>query len=193
MEGEVNEKESWIFYPVNKSFVNDFEDKIKYIKCTNDFRLFLPEDKTDGADFFNTYKTKMYSQTYRYTKMGDTDIKSKPYFVTSAGFDLFLDKFPGQEHLKDLFFIPGINFYRVDHYDEKIDSTTNQPYQSPVPRGFYYVNTTEELAWCADQVNNINGDNTINIVLGDNIGVKAENVTVDSLTADPTIDRKSVV
>ena len=84
MEGEVNEKESWIFYPVNKSFVNDFEDKIKYIKCTNDFRLFLPEDKTDGADFFNTYKTKMYSQTYRYTKMGDTDIKSKPYFVRSC-------------------------------------------------------------------------------------------------------------
>ena len=187
MEGEVNENESWIFYPVNKSFVNDFEDKIKYIKSTNDFRLFLPEDKTDGADFFDTYKTRMYSQTYRYTKMGDTDIKSKPYFVTSAGFDLFLEKFPGQEHLKDLFFTPGINFYRVDHYDEKIDTTTNQPYQSPVPRGFYYVNTTEELAWCADQVNNINGDNTINIVLGDNIGVKAENVTVDSLTANPTI------
>ena len=187
MNGDVNAKENWFFYPVNKSFVNDFEDKIKYIKHTNDFRLFLPDDKEDSSNFFDYYKTKMYSQTYRYTKMGDTDLKSKPYFVTSDGFEAFLTRFPGQDHLKDLFFTPGINFYRPDHTIEKLDQTTGEVIYEVIPRGFYYVNTVEELAWCADQVNNATGNNTINIVLGDNIGTYKAGVTLADLENNPTL------
>ena len=58
MNGDVNAKENWFFYPVNKSFVKDFEDKIKYIKHTNDFRLFLPDDKMwlDDAKALSEYQ-----------------------------------------------------------------------------------------------------------------------------------------
>lgn len=184
MTGNVNNTDTWYFYPVNKAFSEDFKDNIKYIRNTYDFRLFLPEDKEDKDSFFDYYKTNMYSNTYSYQKMTDTDLKSKPFFVTADGFEFFLEQFPGQEHLKDLFFTPGINFYRQDHTEEIIDAD-GIPTLKEIPRGFYYVNTAEELAWCADKVNSTGGDNTINIVLGDNIGVNKEDITIEDLEENP--------
>lgn len=188
VEGDVPLTDTWTLFPVNKSFTADFDGKLEYVKSANDFSLFFYADHKDEAYNFQKYKTKMAMEDYVYQKLENTDLKSKPFFVTEENFAHFLTIFPGQEHLKDLFFKThtenGIttfyNFAREDHREKEVINGVIQ--DKIVLRGFYYVNTAEELKWCAEKVNGTIYDNKINIVLGDNIGVNKEDFTIDSLT-----------
>lgn len=184
IEGEVPKDDIWTLSPVNTKFVNEYQKDIKYIKNKADLELlyythYSGEEEVPAYDF-DFYKTKMFMNTYKYEKLQNTDVKSKPFFVTTDNFDVFLTQFPGQGHLRDLFFKPGEEFYREDHVDIGIDKDGNKE-RAKVPRGFYYVNTSEELLWCADKVNGKVYNNTINIVLGDNIGTVDKNITIDNI------------
>ena len=188
IEGDVPLTDTWTLFPVNKSFTADFDDKLEYVKSANDFRLFFNAEHKDEAYNFQKYKTKMAMEDYIYQKLENTDLKSKPFFVTEENFAHFLSIFPGQEHLRDLFFkthteneiTTFYNFAREDHREKEVVNGVIK--EKIVLRGFYYVNTAEELKWCAEKVNGTIYDNKINIVLGDNIGVNKENFTIDSLT-----------
>lgn len=179
MNGEVELNGSyWKHYPVNKKFVENYEDDIKSLSSTSAFIMYdLVKNQASGYygkngttdaslfnDWYNYYGTKINMVEYVYKPMGDTDIAMKPEFVTKAGWDSFSDK-DRCPYLKDLFFPEdptGNDFY---HVTGDIDE-----YGKPIPRGFYYVTTKEHLLWCAEKVNNTSYDNEINIVLGDNIG-----------------------
>ena len=179
MNGEIELSGSfWKHYPVNKKFVENYEDDIKNLSSTSAFIMYdLAKNQasdyygktgTNDAslfnDWYNYYGTKINMVEYVYKPMGDTDVAMKPEFVTKAGWTLFSDK-DRCPYLKDLFFPDdptGNDFY---HVTGDIDE-----YGNPIPRGFYYVTTKEHLLWCAEKVNNTSYDNEINIVLGDNIG-----------------------
>ena len=181
MNGEVELSGSfWKHYPVNKKFVENYEDDIKSMSSTSAFIMYdLAKNqasdyygktgKNDTSlfhDWYNYYGTKINMVEYVYKPMDDTDVAMKPEFVTKAGWNSFSDK-DRCPYLKELFFPdepdPTVNdFY---HVTGDIDE-----YGDPIPRGFYYVTTKEHLLWCAEKVNNTSYDNEINIVLGDNIG-----------------------
>lgn len=179
MNGEVELSGSyWKHYPVNKKFVENYEDDIKSLSSTSAFIMYdLAKNQasdyygkngtTDASlfnDWYNYYGTKINMVEYVYKPMEDTDVAMKPEFVTKAGWDSFSDK-DRCPYLKALFFPDdptGNDFY---HTTGDIDE-----YGNPIPRGFYYVTTKEHLLWCAEKVNNTSYDNEINIVLGDNIG-----------------------
>lgn len=165
MESDVSLSDTWYAYPVNSKFIDDYGDKLKYLKDTHDLRLFCP-DSAVNLPFFNDgvgtnphfYRTDMGSQYYTYTSMYETDVPSEPYYVTLNNIKTFNEENPGQEHLESLFLKQDGKFYRPISDSD------------PTPRGFYFIKTSEELLWCANKVNGTNFDNTINIVLGDNIG-----------------------
>lgn len=165
MESDVSLSGTWYAYPVNSKFIDDYGDKLKYLKDTHDLRLFCP-DSAVNLPFFNDgvgtnphfYRTDMGSQYYTYTSMYETDVPSEPYYVTLNNIKTFNEENPGQEHLESLFLKQDGKFYRPISDSD------------PTPRGFYFIKTSEELLWCANKVNGTNFDNTINIVLGDNIG-----------------------
>ena len=165
MESDVSLSGTWYAYPVNSKFIDDYGDKLKYLKDTHDLRLFCP-DSAVNLQFFNDgvgsnphfYRTDMGSQYYTYTSMYETDVPSEPYYVTLNNIKTFNEENPGQEHLESLFLKQDGKFYRPISDSD------------PTPRGFYFIKTSEELLWCANKVNGTNFDNTINIVLGDNIG-----------------------
>lgn len=179
MNGEVELNGSyWKHYPVNKKFVENYEDDIKSLSSTSAFIMYdLTKNQASGYygktgttdatlfnDWYNYYGTKINMVEYVYKPMEDTDVAMKPEFVTKAGWDSFSDK-DRCPYLKALFFPDdptGNDFY---HTTGDIDE-----YGNPIPRGFYYVTTREHLLWCAEKVNNTSYDNEINIVLGDNIG-----------------------
>lgn len=179
MNGEVELNGSyWKHYPVNKKFVENYEDDIKSLSSTSAFIMYdLAKNQASGYygktgttdatlfnDWYNYYGTKINMVEYVYKPMEDTDVAMKPEFVTKAGWDSFSDK-DRCPYLKALFFPDdptGNDFY---HTTGDIDE-----YGNPIPRGFYYVTTKEHLLWCAEKVNNTSYDNEINIVLGDNIG-----------------------
>lgn len=165
MESDISLSGTWYAYPVNSKFIDDYGDKLKYLKDTHDLRLFCP-DSAVNLQFFDDgigtnqhfYRTDMGSQYYTYTSMYETDVPSEPYYVTLNNIKAFNEENPGQEHLESLFLKQDGKFYRPISDSD------------PTPRGFYFIKTSEELLWCANKVNGTNFDNTINIVLGDNIG-----------------------
>lgn len=181
MNGEVELSGSyWKHYPVNKKFVENYEDDIKSLSSTSAFIMYdLAKNQASGYygkngttdaslfnDWYNYYGTKINMVEYVYKPMGDTDIAMKPEFVTKASWDSFSDK-DRCPYLKELFFpdVPDPTVNDFYHVTGDIDE-----YGDPIPRGFYYVTTKEHLLWCAEKVNNTSYDNEINIVLGDNIG-----------------------
>lgn len=172
VDGDVPASDTWTFYPVNKKFTEDYADTLRYIKNSSDLFALNP------SATFNDYKSEFIKQDYLYKKMFDTDIKQEPIFVTQDSFKFFSENITGQTHLSALFFELTGKFWREDHKEDVMDNGVIT--QRSVPKGFYYIRTSEELAWCADKVNNTTFDNTINIVLGDNIGVYHEGLTIDS-------------
>lgn len=189
IEGNIKKTDTWKAYPVIKEFADDYGDKLQYIKHHNDLPLFVEEkiDPIKGSNqYFNYYMSKMNKTTYRYKAMYDIDEPVEPIYVSEDNFDYFLEKYPDQGHLRSLFFTEnGIKgrFYRPSTKTKTVveSETTIDEY---VPRGFYYVLLAEELLWCANKVNGNQYDNTINIVLGDNIGVmyeKNDNLSKDQL------------
>lgn len=192
VEGEVPLEDTWKLFPVNKSFTAEFDDKLEYVKTDNDLSLFYRTNHKDKSYNFDDFKTKMFLENYVYQKLETTDLKSKPFFVTEENFEHFLTIFPGQEHLKELFFSANkertvfYNFTRPDHTVKEADG--DNIVDRVVFRGFYYVNTAEELKWCAEKVNGTIYDNKINIVLGDNIGVNKKDFTINSIDPDTSID-----
>ena len=104
VEGEVPLEDTWKLFPVNKSFTAEFDDKLEYVKTDNDLSLFYRTNHKDKSYNFDDFKTKMFLENYVYQKLETTDLKSKPFFVTEENFEYFLTIFPGQDHLKELFF-----------------------------------------------------------------------------------------
>jgi len=194
IEGEVPLSDTWTLFPVNKSFTAEFDGKLEYIKSSSDLKLFYQANHKDEIYDFDNFKTNMFLENYIYQKLETTDLKSKPFFVTEENFEYFLTIFPGQEHLKELFFSANedrtifYNFTRPDHTVK--EAVGDNIVDKVVFRGFYYVNTAEELKWCAEKVNGTIYDNKINIVLGDNIGVNKQDFTIDSI-ANTSIDNNS--
>lgn len=181
MNGEVELSGSfWKHYPVNKKFVENYEDDIRSLSSTSAFIMYdLAKNQASDYygktgtndtslfnDWYNYYGTKINMVEYVYKPMGDTDVAMKPEFVTKAGWNSFSDK-DICPYLKKLFFPDKPDPNRKDFYRDTGDI---DEYGNPIPRGFYYVTTKEHLLWCAEKVNNTSYDNEINIVLGDNIG-----------------------
>jgi len=186
INGTAKLNDTWHHYPVNKKFTEAYEDKIQSFRTSGDFIMYdmanNPEnaksywkhmDHYQGRDerFFNSwydfYGTKIKTIDYTYMPMVDVDTPMHPEFVTEDKWDFFSDA-DKCKYLYELFFYeddvketPGVFFRESGFYDEA---------GKPIPRGFYYVKTKEELLWCSQKVNNSIYDNTINIVLGDNIG-----------------------
>ena len=186
INGTAKLNDTWHHYPVNKKFTEAYEDKIQSFRTSGDFIMYdmanNPEnaksywkhmDHYQGRDerFFNSwydfYGTKIKTIDYTYMPMVDVDTPMHPEFVTEDKWEFFSDA-DKCKYLYELFFYeddaketPGVFFRESGFYDEA---------GKPIPRGFYYVKTKEELLWCAQKVNNSIYDNSINIVLGDNIG-----------------------
>lgn len=174
----LNKDTVWTAYPVSKDFSNMFEPVIESLRSPIDFALYMktkePGKSVTTSNYLNDYLCKLYIQKYTYKAMTDTDVAMEPEFVTEKTWDRFAQRMDelnkdqevkiSYEHLKHLFFDKDdpTNFYREIEKDGEI-----------VPRGFYYIRTTEELLWCANKVNADSGyDTKINIVLGDNIGTE---------------------
>lgn len=163
----------WVAYPVKKNFSDIFGDKIESLRSPIDFVLYNRvhgnSGYSDTSNYLDDYLSTIFVQKYTYKVMEETDMPMEPEFVTLASWELFKNNIVANEpdiayeHLENKFFKKDGEFYRESGL---FDDTGN-----PIPRGFYYVRTVEELLWCANKVNAEYGyDNTINIVLGDNIG-----------------------
>ena len=168
---------TWQAYPVNKSFVDDMEETLKYIKHTYDIPLFQSADKNPDTyeknvfkrDLPSKYVTNMVRFDYTYRTMYETDQPVQPLFVKSTEHLYSLIEIgtisQNEKHLAEMFFNPNSKFYRNG-------------------KGFYYVKTSEELLWCANKVNGAQYDNTINIVLGDNIGIVYDDLNIDTIDSE---------
>ena len=178
VNGQVSGDDTWKLQPVNKKFVEDYEDNIKYVRNQTDLYYLNNNYSASGYDSivenFSQYYTNIYPVQYTYYAMEDVDLATTPQFVTEENYADFIEnnsvEKENNDNLKEMFFTPGHGFYTVDHYEEVIDGETGEKKKMPVARGFYYVKTKEDLKWCADKVNGQIYDNFINIVLGDNIG-----------------------
>lgn len=198
INGNAKKEDTWYFYPVKKSFTADCE-YLRYAESLTDITKL-----TSSFSFptFNSYITDMKTITYIYSRMTDTDDADEPQFVTQDNFTEFvsgltLDDPRRYDYLSALFFTSSTNtadeigkFARIDHFEDVYATNGTISKTIPVYKGFYYVRTVEELKWCANRVNGVVGserttkyDNTINIVLGDNIGL---NVT-SALSANKKI------
>ena len=176
LEGNLNQETTWQLYPVNKKFTDDMEDTLKYIKHTYDIPLLQSSANNPdsieknvglgtGLGFPTTYLTNMLAFNYTYRSMYETDQPSQPLYVDGDNFDKLVEAgiLPETEkHLKTMFIDDKYYFGREN-----------------TQKGFYYVKTSEELLWCANAVNGIQFDNTINIVLGDNIGIIDNSLNID--------------
>ena len=186
MKGEVLGDDTWTLHLVNKKFTEDYEDNLKYIHSANDIYYLNKNYKVSSYNnivdnFAENYYTKMQAVEYLYTPLQKVDVATEPQYVSKENYDDFtaLNTNEAGSGLYNLFFVPGYNtFYRVDYYKDELDEN-GETYQTPVPRGFYYVKTKEDLKWCADKVNGANYNNAINIVLGDNIGTDATTAVAD--------------
>lgn len=191
--GKVSSNDNWYFWPVNSKFTNDYEDNIKYFKTSADFSAFAPNESFSGNNgnnwlqsnnYWSAYQTIIYPTKYEYRPMQDTDAAAEPEFVDVNSIDFFTGRYQNEKHLKDLFFTSGSKFFRSIGKEEKI----NPEEAKEIGRGFYYVRTSEELKWCANKVNGAAFDNTINIVLGDNIGTDIDsnddNINDDNINYD---------
>lgn len=171
IKGDVALNDDWNIYPVNSKF-EKYAGSAEYFRTSADFIMGdtanIYTDANSEQEMFDTwydyYGTKMIAQNYNYSIMENVDTAIEPQLVTSANWDTFIN---ASEHrfetnLSALFFAPEGKFYRELPGVTDIDG-------NPIARGFYYVNTKEELLWCANKVNGNVYDNAINIVLGDNI------------------------
>lgn len=186
INGNAKKEDTWNFYPVKKSFTADGE-YLRYAESLTDITRL-----TSSFSFptFNSYMTDMKTITYIYSRMIDTDDADEPQFVTQDNFTEFingltLDDPSRYYYLSAFFFTASTNiasdlgkFARIDHFEDEYTTDGKVSKTIPVYKGFYYVRTAEELKWCANRVNGVVGserttkyDNTINIVLGDNIGL----------------------
>lgn len=163
MEGDVPDRDIWKFYPVNKNFIDDNKNFIKYIKQTSDIELI---NKTDSID---KYISKINDIKYVYKTMYKVDVPMEPLYVNIDNFDVFNDQNPNNAHLKDIFLDKNGRYFRPGG-TKWVLKDNGEMEEEIIPRGFYFVKTAEELLWCANKVNGTEYDNTINIVLGDNIG-----------------------
>ena len=181
LEGNLNQETTWQLYPVNKKFTDDMEDTLKYIKHTYDIPLLQSSANNPDAieknvglgselGFPTTYLTNMLAFNYTYRSMYETDQPSQPLYVDADNFDKLIEAgiLPETErHLKTMFFDDVYYFGRENKQ-----------------KGFYYVKTSEELLWCANAVNGIQFDNTINIVLGDNIGIDDDTLNITTIDGE---------
>lgn len=163
MEGDVPDRDIWKFYPVNKNFIDDNKNFIKYIKQTSDIELI---NKTDSID---EYISKINDIKYVYKTMYKVDVPMEPLYVNIDNFDVFNEQNPNNAHLKDIFLDKNGRYFRPGG-TKWVLKDNGEMKEVRIPRGFYFVKTAEELLWCANKVNGTEYDNTINIVLGDNIG-----------------------
>lgn len=163
MEGDVPDRDIWKFYPVNKNFIDDNKNFIKYIKQTSDIELI---NKTDSID---KYISKINDIKYVYKTMYKVDVPMEPLYVNIDNFDVFNEQNPNNAHLKDIFLDENGRYFRPGG-TKWVLKDNGEMEEVRIPRGFYFVKTAEELLWCANKVNGTEYDNTINIVLGDNIG-----------------------
>lgn len=186
INGNAKKEDTWYFYPVKKSFTADGE-YLRYAESLTDITKL-----TSSFSFptFNSYITDMKTINYIYSRMTDTDDADEPQFVTQDNFTEFvngltLDDPSRYDYLSAFFFTSSTytagglgQFARIDHFEDVYATDGTISKTIPVYKGFYYVRTAEELKWCANRVNGVVGserttkyDNTINIVLGDNIGL----------------------
>lgn len=179
VSGDIALEDTWHHYPVNREFTASYGDDMKYFRSSADFIMYDMAHNPDTSsyfwpnagyeanptelfnDWYGYYGTRVIKTDYYYTPMTEVDSPMKPEFVTLAAWENFSNK-KDNSYLKDLFFKEDGKFYR--------ESGMTDIEGKQIPRGFYYVTTKEELLWCANKVNGSVYDNTINIVLGDNIG-----------------------
>lgn len=171
IKGDVALNDDWNVYPVNSKF-EKYAGSAEYFRTSSDFimgdNVNIYTDANSEQEMFDTwydyYGTKMIAQNYNYSIMENVDTAIEPQLVTSANWDTFINASEHQfeTNLSAMFFDPNGKFYRKLPGVTDIDG-------NPIARGFYYVNTKEELLWCANKVNGNVYDNAINIVLGDNI------------------------
>lgn len=189
IEGKVNQAETWYAWPVNSKFIADYETKLPYFKTSADFSAFNTNNDvssgTDWNDYWGKYQTTMYPVKYKYMAMQKTDVAMEPEYVTEDNFSFFVERNPEQSGLSALFFTSDngntdFTAHAVTAYD--IDGNVKRIY-----KGFYYVKTSEELLWCANKVNGLNYDNTIKIVLGDNIGTTIASADRNTILKNPDL------
>lgn len=188
INGELSGNDVWTLQPVKKAFTEDYEDNLKYIRNETDLYYLNPSFNELGYlgvtnSFKDKYFTVMNPVHYNYSIMQNTDIAKQPEYVTKDNFDDFIanNSEEGNRILKDLFFDEeNGKFYRPSDETE-LDPNGNPV---PIPLGFYYVRTKEELRWCANLVNGEAYNNKINIVLGDNIGVEKTQTTLNFIIGE---------
>ena len=182
LKGGLDDKDVWTFHLVNKSFGEDLKDILPKLGTLADVeRYVFVNDPTIARKGMALNKYTSHAQAVKYTyKVSTSTVQAeRPTYVDMDNWDEFNEKYPNQPHLYAIFFDENSSFRRL--YDTgEVDPETTLPIMKA--RGFYYVETAEELKWCADKVNGIIGgskspvyNNFINIVLGDNLGYgKAE-------------------
>ena len=182
LKGGLDDKDVWTFHLVNKSFGEDLKDILPKLGTLADVeRYVFVNDPTIARKGMALNKYTSHAQAVKYTyKVSTSTVQAeRPTYVDMDNWDEFNEKYPNQLHLYAIFFDENSSFRRL--YDTgEVDPETTLPIMKA--RGFYYVETAEELKWCADKVNGIIGgskspvyNNFINIVLGDNLGYgKAE-------------------
>lgn len=168
LNGEVNSSQVWNFLPVNRKFVETFENcsslNFKQFRTTADIACYSAdgvyehrENYIKNEREYNNEINKFYdvvsdmsglvTATYSQIKyVKDSDTKNKP---------LYIDNTISEEDLKSIY---GIEL-----------NDTHRYYKNS---GFYYVTKVSELNWLADRCNR---NNTFTICLGDIIS--EENIT----------------
>ena len=192
INGDVPNKDTWQFWPVNTKFVDDFEENLRYFKTSADFSAFCPQyvfeewqkNKTTWEKQWENYQATVFPTKYNYVAMQETDTPSEPEYIDEKSVDFLIERYPNQKHLKKLFFEEDNLFFREVSEEVDIDGKRKRG----IGRGFYFVRTSEELKWCANKVNSNIYDNRINIVLGDNIGSDISSNENDSVTLYNLID-----
>ena len=177
LNGKIADKNVWTFHIVNKNFAEDLGDILPKLghKGAVDSYIFATDKNVESRDVaLSKYESVCTPVNYTYKVSQNTLSSERPSYVDIDNWNEFNSRYKHQSHLYSLFFAEGGLFRRTYTTDE-IDPVTNT-YIERV-RGFYYVETAEELKWCAEKVNGlINGsrseiyNNYINIVLGDNLG-----------------------
>ena len=125
MEGDISNTDIWKLYPVKSSFTECIDDTIKYIKSEHDFSLF------SNGSIFGDHMPNISTDTYTYMTMYELDIAQEPIYVDKTNWASFINQYPGNEHLKELFLTDGSRFARsIDILDD---------YGEYILRGFYYV------------------------------------------------------
>ena len=86
INGDVPNKDTWQFWPVNTKFVDDFEENLRYFKTSADFSAFCPQyvfeewqkNKTTWKKQWENYQATVFPTKYNYVAMQETDTPSEP-------------------------------------------------------------------------------------------------------------------